>query len=253
MWAHLLRDRFGAKDPNSWKLRTHVQTGGATLTAQQPENNIVRAAMQALASVLGGVQSMALSCYDEALAIPTTEAQRIALRTQQIIAHESGVTDTVDPLGGSYYVESLTSELETKAQEYLDRVEDMGGSVAAIESGYMQAEIQEAAVKQQQEIESGERVVVGVNKFRSEEEPEPVIFRVNTELARSQVERLHRVRAERDTAAAHASLKRLGEAARGDENLMPSILEAVRAYATLGEICGELRTVWGEYRPPTVV
>jgi methylmalonyl-CoA mutase N-terminal domain/subunit len=253
MWAHLLRERFGAKDPNSWKLRTHVQTGGATLTAQQPENNIVRAAVQALASVLGGVQSMALSCYDEALALPTTEAQGIALRTQQIIAHETGVTDTVDPLGGSYYVESLTNELEAKAQEYLDRVEDMGGSVAAIESGYMQAEIQEAAVRQQQEIESGERVVVGVNKFRSEEEPEPVIFRVNTELARAQIERLHRVRAERDTGAAQASLRRLGEAARGDDNLMSSILEAVRAYATLGEICGELRTVWGEYRPPTVV
>jgi methylmalonyl-CoA mutase N-terminal domain/subunit len=253
MWARLLRDRFGAKDPNSWKLRTHIQTGGATLTAQQPENNIVRASIQALASVLGGVQSMALSCYDEALAIPTTEAQRIALRTQQIIAHESGVTDTVDPFGGSYYVETLTNEIETKAQEYIDRVEDMGGSVAAIESGYMQTEIQEAAVAQQQEIEKGTRVVVGVNKFRSAEEPEPVIFRVNTELAQAQVGRLRKVRAERDSAAAQAALQRLGEAARGTDNLMPSILDAVRAYATLGEICGELRKVWGEYRPPTVV
>jgi len=253
MWARLLRDRFGAQDPNSLKLRTHIQTGGATLTAQQPENNIVRAAIQALASVLGGVQSMALSCYDEALAIPTTEAQRIALRTQQIVAHESGVTDTVDPFGGSYYVETLTNEIEKKAQEYIDRVEDMGGSVAAIESGYMQSEIQEAAVAQQQAIESGERVVVGVNKFRSAEEPEPTIFRVNTEVARAQVERLARVRAERDGAAAQAALGRLGQAARGTENLMPAILEAVRAYTTLGEICGELRTVWGEYRPPTVV
>jgi methylmalonyl-CoA mutase N-terminal domain/subunit len=253
MWAKLLRERFGAKDPNSWKLRTHIQTGGATLTAQQPENNIVRAAIQALASVLGGVQSMALSCYDEALAIPTEEAQRIALRTQQIIAHETGVTDTVDPLGGSYYVEWLTSELEKKAQEYIDRVEDMGGSVSAIESGYMQSEIQEAAVAQQQAIESGERVVVGVNRFRSDEEPEPTIFRVNTEVARGQLERLRRLRAERDGAAVEASLRRLQEAARGTENIMPAVLEAVKSYATLGEICGELRKVWGEYTPPTVV
>jgi methylmalonyl-CoA mutase N-terminal domain/subunit len=253
MWARLLRERFAAKDPNSWKLRTHIQTGGATLTAQQPENNIVRASLQALASVLGGVQSMALSCYDEALAIPTEDAQRIALRTQQIIGHESGVTDTVDPFGGSYYVEALTNEIEAKAHEYIDRIEDMGGAVAAIESGYMQTEIQEAAVTQQREIESGKRVVVGVNRFRSDEEPEPVIFRMNTELARSQVERLHRVRAERDSAAARAALSRLRETARGTDNLMPAILDAVRAYATLGEICGELRTAWGEYRPPTVV
>jgi methylmalonyl-CoA mutase N-terminal domain/subunit len=253
MWAKLLRERFGAQNPNSWKLRTHVQTGGATLTAQQPENNIVRASLQALASVLGGVQSMALSCYDEALAIPTEDAQRIALRTQQIIAHESGVTDTADPLGGSYYIETLTDEIEVKAQEYIDRVEDMGGAVAAIESGYMQAEIQEAAVRQQQDIESGRRVVVGVNRFRSNEEPEPVIFRVNTELARSQIARLRAVRAARDGSAARAALQRLQETARGDANLMPAILDAVRAYATLGEICGELRAAWGEYRPPTVV
>jgi methylmalonyl-CoA mutase N-terminal domain/subunit len=253
MWARLLRERFEAKDPNSWKLRTHIQTGGATLTAQQPENNIVRAAIQALASVLGGVQSMALSCYDEALAIPTEEAQRIALRTQQIIAHESGVTDTVDPLGGSYYVETLTNQIEERAREIMDRVEDMGGAVAAIESGYMQTEIQEAAVRQQQEIEAGERVVVGVNRFRSGEEPEPVIFRVNVEAAQEQVRRLRQVRAERDGGAVEAALRRLGEAARGTDNLMPAILEAVRAYATLGEICGELRGVWGEYRAPTVV
>ncbi len=253
MWARLLRERFGAKDPNSWKLRTHIQTGGATLTAQQPENNVVRAAIQAMASVLGGVQSMALSCYDEALAIPTPEAQRIALRTQQIIAHETGVTDTVDPFGGSYYVESLTNEIEAKAQEYIDRIEDMGGAVAAIESGYVQTEIQEAAVQQQQDIESGKRVVIGVNRFRGDEEPEPVIFRMNTELARSQIERLRRVRETRDGAKAAAALLTLHQTARGDENLMPAILDAVRAYATLGEICGELRSAWGEYRPPTVV
>ncbi|MHB8514204.1 MAG: acyl-CoA mutase large subunit family protein [Dehalococcoidia bacterium] len=253
MWARLLRERFGAQDPNSWKLRTHIQTGGATLTAQQPENNIVRAALQALASVLGGVQSMALSCYDEALAIPTEDAQRIALRTQQIIAHETGVTDTADPFGGSYYVEALTGEIERKAQEYIDRVEDIGGAVAAIEAGYVQAEIQEAAVRQQREIESGERVVVGVNKFRAGEGREPTIFRVNSEISRGQVERLRRVRAERDGAAAAAALRRLNAAARGSDNLMPAILDAVRAYATLGEICGELRQTWGEYRPPTVV
>jgi methylmalonyl-CoA mutase N-terminal domain/subunit len=253
MWAKLLRERFGAKDANSWKLRTHIQTGGATLTAQQPENNIVRASLQALASVLGGVQSMALSCYDEALAIPTEDAQRIALRTQQIIAHESGVTDTVDPFGGSYYVETLTNQIEAKANEYIDRIEDMGGAVAAIDSGYMQAEIQEAAVQQQQDTESGKRVVVGVNRFRSDEEPEPVIFRVNTELARNQVERLRKVRAQRDGAAASAALTALQETARSDANLIPAILDAVRAYATLGEICGELRKAWGEYTPPTVV
>jgi methylmalonyl-CoA mutase N-terminal domain/subunit len=253
MWAKLMRERFGAKDPASWKLRTHVQTGGATLTAQQPENNIVRASIQTLATVLGGVQSIALSCYDEALAIPTEEAQRIALRTQQIVAFESGVTDTIDPFGGSYYVESLTDEIEKKAQGYIDRVEDMGGSVAAIESGYMQSEIQEAAVGQQQEIESGQRVVVGVNRFRSDEEPEPTIFRVNTELAQGQMERLRRVRATRDAGAATAALEQLRATAQGTDNLMPAILDAVRAYATLGEICGERRTAWGEYRPPTVV
>ena len=253
MWARLLRERFGATDPNSWKLRTHIQTGGATLTAQQPENNIVRASIQALASVLGGVQSMALSCYDEALAIPTTDAQRIALRTQQIIAHETGVTDTADPFGGSYYVEALTDELEKKAQEYIDRIEDIGGAVAAIETGYVQSEIQEAAVQQQQDIESGKRVVVGVNKFRADGEKPQTIFRVNTAVAREQIERLKRVRRERDTPAAKAALVRLREVAEGEENLMPAVLDAVRAYATLGEICGELRAVWGEYRPPTVV
>jgi methylmalonyl-CoA mutase N-terminal domain/subunit len=253
MWARLMRERFGAKDPRAWLFRTHVQTGGATLTGQQPENNIVRAALEALATVLGGVQSLALSCYDEALSIPTEEAQRIAVRTQQIVAHETGVTDTIDPLGGSYFVERLTTDIERAAQELLDRVEDMGGAVAAIESGHMQREIQEAAVRQQREIEEGRRVIVGVNRFQSEdEEPQP-IFRVDTERARKQIERVRRLRAERDGEAARASLARLNEAARGDENLMPAILEAVKAYATLGEICGEMRKVFGEYRPPTAV
>jgi len=253
MWARIMRERFGAKDPRSWMLRTHVQTGGATLTAQQAENNIVRAALQGLASVLGGVQSLALSCYDEALALPTELAQRIAVRTQQIIAYESGVTDTVDPLAGSYYVESLTNELEAKANEYLDKIEDMGGAVAAIESGYMQREIQEAAWRYQQEVDKGERIIVGVNKFQLEgEEPKP-IFRVNPEVERAQVQRLRAVKAERDNAAVAASLTRLSDAAAGDENLLPPIVEAVKAYATLGEMCGVLRQVFGDYQPPSVI
>ncbi|MCH8025990.1 MAG: methylmalonyl-CoA mutase [Chloroflexi bacterium] len=253
MWARLMRERFEAKDPKAWLLRTHVQTGGATLTAQQPENNIVRASLQAMASILGGVQSLALSCYDEALAIPTEEAQRIALRTQQIIAHETGVTDTIDPFAGSYFIEQLTDEIEQAAQELLDKVEDMGGAVSAIESGYMQQEIQEAAVRQQQEIEEGKRVVVGVNRFQNDEEQPQTIFRVNTEAGEAQIERLRRLRAERDGGAVHAALERLSETAKGEENLMPAILDAVKAYATLGEICGELRQIFGEYRAPTAV
>ncbi len=254
LWAKIMRERFKATNPRSWMFRTHVQTGGATLTAQQPENNIVRAAIQALASVLGGVQSLALSCYDEALAIPTEEAQRMAVRTQQIIAHETGVADTIDPFAGSYYVEWLTSELERKAQEYLDRIEDMGGAIAAIESGYMQTEIHEAAVRQQREIESGERVVVGVNRFRTDEEEPKTIFRPNPEAVKEQRARLERVRRERDPERVAAALARLNEACRDENvNLMPPILEAVKAYATLGEICDEMRAVFGEYTPPTVV
>ena len=254
LWAKIMRERFKATNPRSWMFRTHVQTGGATLTAQQPENNIVRAAIQALASVLGGVQSLALSCYDEALAIPTEEAQRMAVRTQQIIQHETGVADTIDPFAGSYYVEWLTSELERRAQEYLDRVEDMGGAVAAIESGYMQTQIHEAAVRQQQEIESGQRVVVGVNRFRTDEEEPKVIFRPNTEAVNAQRERLERVRRERDARAVQTALRRLNQACRDeDANLMPPILEAVKAYATLGEICDEMRAVFGEYTPPVIV
>jgi methylmalonyl-CoA mutase N-terminal domain/subunit len=254
LWGRLVRERFGARDPRSLILRTHVQTGGATLTAQQAENNIVRAALQALASVLGGVQSLALSCYDEALGLPTEEAQRMALRTQQIIAYESGVTDTIDPLGGSYFVESLTNELEVKALEYLHRVEDLGGAVAAIEAGYLEREIQEAAAAQQHAVEAGERVVVGVNRFRDEDEATRTVFRPDTSAAAAQVERLRRLRRERDGDAVSAALRRLGEAAQGEtEDLMPPIIEAVRAYATLGEVCGILRDSWGEYVPPAVV
>lgn len=254
LWARIMRERFKATNPRSWMFRTHVQTGGATLTAQQPENNIVRAAIQALASVLGGVQSLALSCYDEALAIPTEEAQRMAVRTQQIIAHETGVADTIDPFAGSYYVEWLTSELERKAQEYLDRIEDMGGAVAAIESGYMQTEIHEAAVRQQQEIESGKRVVVGVNRFRTDDEEPKAIFRPNPEAVKEQRARLEKVRRERDSERVQAALRRLREACLDENtNLMPLILETVKTYATLGEICDEMRAVFGEYNPPVVV
>jgi methylmalonyl-CoA mutase N-terminal domain/subunit len=253
MWARIMKERFGAGDPRSMMLRTHTQTGGSTLQAQQPENNIVRAAIQALAGVLGGVQSMALSCFDEALALPTEEAQRIALRTQQIIAHETGATDTVDPMAGSYYVEHLTNELEGRANEYLARIDAMGGAVAAIETGWMQQEIQDASWAYQQEIETGREVVVGVNRHRTEGERPKLIFRVDPRLATAQLERLASIRRERDTAAASRSLTRLRSAAEGADNLMPPIIEAVKSYATLGEICGVLREVFGDYQAPTAV
>jgi methylmalonyl-CoA mutase N-terminal domain/subunit len=253
MWARLMKERFGAKQAESMMFRTHTQTGGSTLTAQQPLNNIVRASIQSLAAVIGGVQSLALSCYDEALSIPTEQAQRMALRTQQIIAHETGAADTIDPLAGSYYVEWLTNELEREAQAIIDRVDDLGGSVAAIEGGYMQSEIQEAAVAYQHEIETGERIIVGVNDFIDEADQPPIIFRPNTTVGDEQIARLAKVKAARDQAAVDASLVRLREAARGDDALMPPILEAVRAYATVGEMCGVLREEWGDYTPPTVV
>jgi len=251
MWAKLLRERFGASDPRSWMFRTHTQTGGSTLMAQQPENNIVRAALQALAAVLGGVQSLALSCFDEALAIPTEDAQRIALRTQQIIAHESGVVDTVDPLAGSYYVETLTNQLEQRAKEILDEIEAMGGAVAAIERGYMQRTIQEEAYRFQQEVEAGTRVIVGVNRFDDSEEHRTPIFRVNPEAAANQRGKLSAYRTRRSHQAVRQALIRLQKAAIGEDNLMEPILDAVKAYATIGEICGVLRDVFGEYKPPT--
>jgi len=253
MWAKLLKERFKAKDPRSWMFRTHVQTGGATLTAQQPEVNIIRTALQGLATVLGGVQSLALSCYDEALALPTEEAQRIAVRTQQVIGYESGVPNTADPLGGSYYIEHLTDELEKKAQEYLDKVEDMGGAVEAIESGYYQREIQEASYAYQREIDEGTRIIVGVNKFAEENEEPQIIFRVNPEAERAQVKRLNNARKERNSADVDASLARLRTACDNGENLMYPIVDAVRAYASVGEICGVMRDVFGDYQPATAV
>ena len=252
MWAKIMRERFGAKDPRSWMLRTHTQTGGSTLTAQQPENNIVRAALQALAAVLGGVQSMALSCFDEALAIPTEQAQRIALRTQQIIAYESGVADTVDPMAGSYYVEALTDELERLANAELEAIEASGGAVEAIERGYMQRAIQEEAYAHQREVEAGTRIVVGVNRFQDEGKPQPLqLYRTDPEAENAQVKSLQILRRERDHVSVRAVLGRLREAALGEENLLPSIVHAVKAYATVGEICGVLREVFGEYKSPT--
>jgi methylmalonyl-CoA mutase N-terminal domain/subunit len=253
LWARELKERFGITDERAMMLRTHTQTGGSTLTAQQPLNNIARAAIQALAAVSGGVQSLALSCYDEALALPTEDAQQIALRTQQIIAHESGAAETVDPLAGSYYVEALTNDLEAAARHILDRIDDLGGAVAAIEQGFMQQEIQEASVAYQRAVERREAIVVGVNEYVDEDEDATPIFRPNLEVVGAQLDRLARVRAERDQAAVDAALGRLRAASRGDENLMEPIMEAVRTYATLGEMCGVLREEWGEYVPPTVV
>ena len=254
MWSAVMADRFGAKDPRSLMLRTHTQTGGSTLTAQQPENNIVRAAVEALAAVLGGVQSLALSCYDEALSIPTEKAQRIAVRTQQIIAEEIGVTNTVDPLGGSYYVESLTDELLRLATELLAEVDERGGAVECIETGYMQRLIQDEAYRVEQRIADGEKVIVGVNKYTETEEPgAPLLFRPDERVMREQLARLEEHRRTRDETAVAASLSGLRAAAAGDADLMPHILDAVRSEATLGEICGTLRDVFGDYRPPALV
>ena len=255
MWARIMRDRFGAAKPQSLMLRTHTQTGGSTLTAQQPENNIVRAAIQALAAVLGGVQSLALSCYDEALALPTQKAQRIAVRTQQIIAEEIGVTNTVDPMAGSYYVEWLTDELERRAGEILDEVERRGGAVACIESGWMQQQIQDEAYKAEQAVVSGEKVVVGVNKYtETEEAQQHIIFRPDERAAAEQLSHLSHHRTARDSSAVADALAALRRAAEDEQaDLMPPILDAVRVYATLGEICGAMREVFGEYRAPATI
>ena len=253
LWARLLKEKYGATNPRSMMLRTHSQTGGSTLVAQQPENNIVRAAIQALAAVTGGVQSIALSCFDEALALPTDEAQRIALRTQQIIAHETGAADTVDPFAGSYYVEHLTNDLEKQAVAIMAEVESMGGSVAAIESGWMQNQIADTSWRHQQRVDDGEEVVVGVNDYREGGDQPQTIFSVDRRLVDDQLGRLEHHRRERDAEAVASAIAGLKAACEGDVNLLPPILDAVRAYATLGEICGAMREVFGEYRPPTVI
>jgi len=250
MWARLMRDRFGAKDPRSMTCRFHVQTAGSSLTAQSIDNNVVRTTVQALAAVLGGAQSLHTNARDEALALPTEESARLALRTQQILAHESGVTETPDPLAGSYFVESLTTRLEAAANDYLEEIDAMGGTLAAIEGGFQQRQIQESAYLVQAAIERGDQVVVGVNRYRDDAVAHvpPPIQKIDPEGERRQVERVKRVRAERDGAAWQAALGRLEDAARGDENLLPPLIEAVEAYATVGEISDRLRAAWGEHR-----
>jgi methylmalonyl-CoA mutase N-terminal domain/subunit len=248
-----MRDRFKAKNPRSWMLRFHTQTAGSTLTAQQPENNIVRTAIQALSAVMGGTQSLHTNGYDEALALPTEEAARIALRTQQIIAGESGVAQTIDPFAGSYYVESLTNQIEQQVQGYLGRIDKLGGMRAAIEKGWVQQEIQNAAYDYQRAVDAGEATVVGVNRFTRDDEPSIPIQRIDEVLERRQVERLRALRARRNLQSWQTSLDRIKDRARSGENLMPAILEAVENYATVGEIAATMREVFGEYQETVVI
>ncbi len=253
MWAHIMRDRFRAKKSESRRMRFHSQTAGVTLTAQQPKNNIVRVALQALAAVLGGTQSLHTNSLDETLALPSDESVRLALRTQQIIAYESGVPHTVDPLGGSYYVESLTDSLEEKAKEYIKKIDAMGGMVKAIEEGFPMHEIAEASAGYQRKVESGEEKIVGVNDFILEEEAAPEILKLDPTVEQTQIANLKKVRASRDSSKVQFCLKKLKEAAVTKQNLMPFILEAVKSYASVGEIMGTLREVWGEYEDPRIV
>jgi methylmalonyl-CoA mutase N-terminal domain/subunit len=248
-----MREHFKAKNPRSWMLRFHTQTAGSTLTAQQPENNIVRTALQALAAVLGGTQSLHTNSYDEALALPTEQAARIALRTQQIVAYESGAPQTVDPLAGSYYIEALTNEIETRANAYLDKIEALGGMIKALERGYVQQEIQNAAYEYQQQVDRDEAVVVGVNRFAVDEEKAIPIQRIDEALERKQVERLRGLRLRRDPGLWQTTLGHIEEAARSGANLMPHILAAVEANATVGEISDTMRRVFGEYKEAVVI
>jgi methylmalonyl-CoA mutase N-terminal domain/subunit len=250
MWARIMRERFGAKDPKSWQLRFHTQTAGSTLTAQQPDNNVVRVTLQALAAVMGGTQSLHTNSRDEALWLPTEKSVRVALRTQQIIAYESGVADTVDPLAGSYVVEYLTDEIEQRANDYLAKIDSMGGALAAIEAGYMQNEIQEAAYQYQRALENKEATLVGVNAFQVEEKLDMERLKVDPAIEQNQRARLAEVRQSRDAARVSELLGQLETAARGNENLMPLFIECVSHMITLGEITGVLRTVWGEYHTP---
>jgi methylmalonyl-CoA mutase N-terminal domain/subunit len=253
LWARLMKERFGAKNKKSMMIRFHTQTAGCSLTAQQPKNNIMRVAYQALSAVLGGTQSLHTNSMDEALSLPTTESVTIALRTQQVIAYETGVAGTVDPLAGSYFVEHLTDEIENKALHYIEQIDEMGGSVEAIERGYVQREIQDAAYTYQKAVESGERVVVGVNKFVTDEAPPQDLLKVDPKVGEAQARALAKLRAERDNQAVDQRLAELREAAKGTSNLMPYILNSVRNYATLGEICNTLREVFGEYQAPKTI
>jgi methylmalonyl-CoA mutase N-terminal domain/subunit len=253
IWARELRERYGAKNPRSWLMRFHTQTAGVSLTAQQPEVNIVRTALEALAAVLGGTQSLHTNSFDEALALPTEDAVRIALRTQQVIAHETGVVNTIDPLGGSYYLEDLTKRLEAEAYDYFDRIEKLGGVVAAVKDNFQQREIAEASFRYQAEVEAKQRIVVGVNRYQLEDEGEIEILRIDPALEQKQIDRVEGLRARRDSAAVETALARLKEgAAREDQNLMPLLIDASRAYATLGEMCDALRETWGIWRETPV-
>jgi methylmalonyl-CoA mutase N-terminal domain/subunit len=247
VWARVMRERFGATNPKALALRFHAQTAGSTLTAQQPENNIVRVAIQALSAVAGGAQSLHTNSYDEALALPTERAATIALRTQQILQNEAGTLASADPLGGSYYIEALTDALEARAWELIEQIDELGGGVAAVEQGFVQAEIENAAFRWQQEVESGERVIVGVNKYAAESEQPIELQAIDPDAEKRQLERTARVRAERNAEEAAAALARVRDAARGTENMLPPMREALRVRSTIGEICGVLREEWGEY------
>jgi methylmalonyl-CoA mutase N-terminal domain/subunit len=253
LWAKIIKEKFGAKNPESAKFRFHTQTAGCTLTAQQPENNVVRVTLQALAAVLGGTQSLHTNSRDEALSLPSQESAEIALRTQQIIAYESGVPDTVDPLGGSYYIESLTSEIEQRAKKYIDYIEEKGGALWAVESGYYQREIQKSAYDYQKAIEKKERIIVGVNRFETEREKIKNVFKVSPRVTKEQIARLKTIRKQRENKKTRESLENLQKTALKDENLMYPIIECVENYASLGEICDALRSVWGEYRENVLV
>jgi methylmalonyl-CoA mutase N-terminal domain/subunit len=249
MWARIVRERFGSSNARSMACRFHVQTAGSSLTAQSVDNNVVRTTIQALSAILGGAQSLHTNSRDEALALPTEESVRLALRTQQILAYESGVAETPDPLGGSYFVETLTSEVERAAQAYLDEIDAMGGTMRALEAGFQQRSIQESAYRVQRAIDAGDQVVVGVNRFRDEAPgARPKIQRIDPEAERRQVAGVRRVRAGRDHAAWEAAVRRLEDAARGTDNLLPPLIEAVKAYATVGEIADRLRIAWGVHR-----
>jgi methylmalonyl-CoA mutase N-terminal domain/subunit len=253
IWAHVMRDRFKAKNPRSWQLRFHAQTAGVSLTAQQPYNNVVRTALQAMAAVLGGAQSLHTNSLDEALALPTAEAATLALRTQQIIAHETGVTGIVDPLGGSYFLEKLTTDLEEEALAYFDRIDQMGGMVAAVEAGFPQKEVAESAYRFQRAVESREQVIVGVNEFVSaDEQPNGTLY-IDETAAERQLDKLDRLRRTRDGDRVRRALDALREGAVGSANTMPLLIEAVRAYATVGEMCDALRDVWGEYEETPII
>ena len=253
LWAHIMRDDFGARDSRSWRLRFHTQTGGSTLTAQQPVNNVVRVTLQALAAVLGGTQSLHTNSIDEALSLPTEEAVQVALRTQQILAHETGIADTVDPLGGAYAIEALTDAIERQARDYLQRIAEMGGALAAVENGFMQREIQEAAYQAQRELETGESVVVGVNRFASQQAATLPRLRIDASIEQAQRQRLVELRARRDAPAAEQALERLTRAVAAGDNLIPLFIDCLNADLTLGEICGRLRVLWGEYQPSSTL